>query len=190
MGPIARDKADRLLFCLSSVLTVANDVNDTVIATSSNAPLNLSAVATTNHQSFPLSAQSTANNPTSNSEFTPSDISGDTLSTSVPTETNNALSSSNFTALAGDSDVLSTSTNTSHQAEHIETPPYDVTMGDALLPPKPCNDKDLPEWLVQMVSYLCNVAEDTPWQDLVTSFVKFKKGGPPIGVSFLLVLFS
>jgi hypothetical protein len=62
----------------------------------------------------------------------------------------------------------------------------DVVMGDttALDTPaqKPQNNKNLPPWLAGMIKYLCKVAEDMLWQNLVTEFVEFKKGGPPNGI--------
>ena len=168
-------------------------VNDTAVPTSSDALLKPSVAVTIVQavlQSSPLPARLTAKNldtPISNSESAPSDIARESLSTSVPTGTNNAHPSSDV--LPGSSDILSIRVNTCHQAEHVETPACDVTMQDASLPPKPRNDKDLPAWLIKIIKYLRNVSKDTPWQDLVTSFVEFEKGGPPNGVSFLLILF-
>jgi len=55
---------------------------------------------------------------------------------------------------------------------------------------KPQNDKNLPPWLTVMIKYLRGVAEDTLWQNLVTEFVKFEKGGPPNGVCSFILSFS
>ena len=53
---------------------------------------------------------------------------------------------------------------------------------------KPTNDENLPPWLLPMIKYLCGVAVDTAWQNLITEFVEFEKGSPPAGVcSFLFV---
>lgn len=45
------------------------------------------------------------------------------------------------------------------------------------------NDDNLLPWLSQMIQYLCGIAEDTAWQDLVTEFIDFEKQGPPNSVS-------
>jgi hypothetical protein len=70
----------------------------------------------------------------------------------------------------------------------------DVVMGDAAsadtLAQKPQDDENLPSWLVVMIKYLRGVAEDTVWQNLVTEFVKFEKGGPPNGVSSFIIFYS
>jgi hypothetical protein len=72
-----------------------------------------------------------------------------------------------------------------------ETTNYnDVVMGDAPpVVPKPQNDENLPPWLVPMIKYLCEVAVDILWQDLIMEFIEFEKAGPPNGVSSLLNLF-
>jgi hypothetical protein len=71
-----------------------------------------------------------------------------------------------------------------------ETSDKDVAMSDAAAgtspSSKPRDDTDLPAWLLQMIKYLCDVAEDVPWQNLVTEFVAFEKQGPPNGVSSLV----
>lgn len=64
----------------------------------------------------------------------------------------------------------------------------DIVMEDAKsstsASPEPRNDNDLPPWLTQMIGYLRGVSEDLAWQNLVTKFVAFEKGGPPQGVSY------
>lgn len=184
-------------------------VNDTAVPTSIDVPSNPSIVATIVQavlQSSPLPAQGTASNPdtvetitsptrvdptsNSNSEPAPSDVSTGGLSAPTAlasTGTNSAVSPSDI--LPGSSDDLSAGANASRETEHIEIRSNDVTMEDPPPPPKSRNDKDLPAWLAQMISYLRDVVEDTPWQDLVTGFVEFEKGRPPIGVSLLPVLF-
>ncbi|KIM35207.1 hypothetical protein M413DRAFT_20789 [Hebeloma cylindrosporum] len=57
----------------------------------------------------------------------------------------------------------------------------DVAMEAPTTAQKPINDENLPPWLVPMIKYLHGVAVETTWQDLVTEFVKFERGGPPTG---------
>ena len=52
---------------------------------------------------------------------------------------------------------------------------------------KPQNDENMPPWLIPMIKYLHGVATDVAWQNLVTEFVEFEKGGPPTGVSLSLL---
>jgi len=200
----------KLTRCLSSATEKTSEgVNETAISTSIDIPSNPSIAATIVQavlQSSPLPACVAASNPdtvetitsptrvdptsNSNSEPAPSDISKGVLSAPaapLSTETNSAISPSDV--LPGSSGDLSTGANASRETEHIEVRSNDVTMEDSSPPPKPHNDEDLPPWLAQMISYLRDVAEDTPWQDLVTGFVEFEKGRPPIGVSLLPVLF-
>jgi hypothetical protein len=49
--------------------------------------------------------------------------------------------------------------------------------------PQNSNDEDLLPWLASIIGYLCGVAEDAAWKDLVMAVVEFEKCGPPIGVS-------
>jgi hypothetical protein len=63
-------------------------------------------------------------------------------------------------------------------------------MGDAAAPAqKPQDDENLPPWLAAKIKYLREVADDTVWQNLVTDFVDFEKGGPPNGVSSFTLFF-
>ena len=39
------------------------------------------------------------------------------------------------------------------------------------------NNMDLPPYLAAMIGYLCGVAVDEAWQDLVTNFVTLEKAG-------------
>jgi len=39
------------------------------------------------------------------------------------------------------------------------------------------DDTDLPAYLAVMIGYLCGVAADEAWQDLVTHFVALEKAG-------------
>jgi hypothetical protein len=67
----------------------------------------------------------------------------------------------------------------------------DVLMTDgtsgALPLHKPRNDNNLPPWLTSRIAYLCGVAEDAAWQDLITHLVEFEKSGPPNRVSFIVL---
>jgi len=64
----------------------------------------------------------------------------------------------------------------------------DVVMRDSpSLVQKPHNNVNLPPWLIPMIKYLCGVAMDTAWQNLVTEFVEFEKGDPPTRVSFFFL---
>ena len=66
----------------------------------------------------------------------------------------------------------------------------DVVMGDAAAPAqKPQDDENLPPWLAAKIKYLREVTDDTVWQNLVTDFVDFEKGGPPNGVSSFTLFF-
>jgi hypothetical protein len=68
----------------------------------------------------------------------------------------------------------------------------DVVMGDATLntpAQKPQDDENLPPWLMAKIEYLRSVNDDTVWQNLVTDFVDFEKGGPPSGVSSFKLFF-
>ena len=66
----------------------------------------------------------------------------------------------------------------------------DVVMGDAAAPAqKPQDDKNLPPWLAAKIEYLRGVTDDAVWQNLVTDFVDFEKGGPPNGVSSFKLFF-
>ena len=63
-----------------------------------------------------------------------------------------------------------------------------MAMDDApTIAQKPANDENLPPWLLLMIKYLHGVAVDTAWQNLVTEFIEFKKGGPPAGVCFTFI---
>jgi len=67
----------------------------------------------------------------------------------------------------------------------------DMVMGDPspmdMPAHKPQNDVNLPTWLAARIQYLCGVAKDALWQNLVTEFVKFEKSGPPNGVCSLII---
>ena len=76
------------------------------------------------------------------------------------------------------------------KATNINLSSDDVTMDDApTVAQKPTNNKNLPPWLLPMIKYLCGVAVDTAWQNLVTKLIKFEKGGLPAGVCFTFIYF-
>jgi len=72
--------------------------------------------------------------------------------------------------------------------ENLASANDDVTTSDELLgeTPASANDKGLPPWLGEMIEYLRGVSAIRAWQDLVTDYVEFEKGGPPNGVTFKL----
>jgi hypothetical protein len=75
-----------------------------------------------------------------------------------------------------------------------EKPNDDMVMDDAasvhMSVLKPKDDENLPLWLMAMIDYLHRVANDMVWQNLVMEFIKFKKGGPPNGISSLIIFAS
>ena len=88
-------------------------------------------------------------------------------------------------------DIPETGENSTNQQSQETT--NDVVMGDAAnsdMPAlKPQDDKNLPPWLAAMIKYLRAVTDEAAWQNLVTDFVDFEKGGPPNGVSPFKLLF-
>ena len=55
---------------------------------------------------------------------------------------------------------------------------------------QPTNDENLPPWLLPMIKYLCGVAVDTAWQNLIMKFVEFEKGSLPAGVYDVSILYK
>ena len=145
----------------------------------------------------PASAPTTVEAPVPASDAaahpTPSNIVVDPLTTEKSSLTNVNSSPSHIATMASISAINSAPTFNTPDVVQPVFPVTDVrpTSDNVVMsdPPsaaqKPQNDKNLPAWLVPMIKYLCGVATDIAWQNLVTEFVEFEKGGPPTGVSLL-----
>lgn len=88
---------------------------------------------------------------------------------------------------ASDVVMQDTASPTTSPATALDT---DVVMQDSASPSSGSQkDENLPTWLSKMIDYLREVSDAPAWQDLVSGFIEFEKGGPPHGVSSFLLVF-